>query len=214
MVFGAVISLSKGMAVWCLPFGLAFTCSILTLLTLALLRCYKHKKSLRPLPPAIPGCPLFGNIFGLDPLRPHVTLTDWAKRYGDIYTLKVFCENLVVVNSIDLIKEALITKSTAFAGRPNIFRIDYGFHYAKDIIFGDYSRKWCYMKKIAAHALRMFGSGVNHVDDVVCDEMTALIHAFEVKRGEAFDPRVTLMTAVVNALTATVTVFDACFLFL
>ncbi len=34
------------------------------------------------------------------------------------------------------------------------FRIYYGFHYAKDIIFGTYDRKWAYMKKIAAQGLR------------------------------------------------------------
>ena len=33
-------------------------------------------------------------------------------------------------------------------------RIHYGFHGAKDIIFGPYSKKWAYMKKLSAQALR------------------------------------------------------------
>ena len=131
-------------------------------------------------------------------------MTSWAQRHGDIYTIRILHENIIVVNSIDLIREALITKSTSFAGRPYIFRIDYGFHYSRDIIFGDYNAKWCYLKKVAAQALRMYGCGVEHVEEVVRDEMTALTHSLEVRRGQPFDPRVTLMTAVVNALTASV----------
>ncbi len=34
------------------------------------------------------------------------------------------------------------------------FRIHYGFHGAKDIIFGTYSKKWAFMKKISAQGLR------------------------------------------------------------
>lgn len=184
--------------------GLALIIVCFFILILLAKRRRPNTKQQRQLPPLVPGCPLLGNIFGIDPSQPHITLTKWGRKYGEIFRIRVLNEDIIVVNDVDLIKEALVTKSTDFAGRPNIFRIDYGFHYAKDVIFGDYSQKWIYMKKIAAQSLRMYGSGVEHVEEVVRDEMVALTAALEARQGEAFDPRVTLMTAVVNALTASV----------
>ena len=102
----------------------------------------------RKLPPHAPHVPVIGSIPFLDKKRPHITLTEWRQQHGDIYTMKVLLEPVVVINSAELIREALNTE--AFAGRPYIYRINYGFHGATDVIFGTYTPKWQYMKKIAA----------------------------------------------------------------
>jgi hypothetical protein len=37
-------------------------------------------------PPEVPGAlPWIGNVFGVDRERPHITLTEWAHRFGDVY---------------------------------------------------------------------------------------------------------------------------------
>ena len=44
------------------------------------------------MPPYLPGrCPLFGHIFAnlFDPAKPHLGLTELAKKYGDIFTMQV-----------------------------------------------------------------------------------------------------------------------------
>ena len=156
--------------------------------------------------PLVPGgVPLLGHVQGFDRQRPHLTLYDWAKRYGDLFRFKVLRENVVVVNSKELIREALIAKGHLFAGRPYIFRIHYGFHYSDDIIFGDVTPKWIEMKKFAATALKKFSVGVNNVEEIVREEMVDLKYTLlESSRMGAFDPSMILMTSVVNALTASV----------
>ena len=81
-------------------------------------------------------------------------MTALSRKHGDIYRIRVLREDVVVLNSVELVREALVTKSKEFAGRPSIFRIDFGFHYKKDIIFGTYTAKWTYMKKVAAQVSR------------------------------------------------------------
>ena len=60
------------------------------------------------------------------------------------------------------------------------------------------------MKKLAMHAVRLHGTGSRGVDDVIKKEMHALVDVFSKQDGRNFDPRVTLMTAVVNGITAMV----------
>ena len=40
--------------------------------------------------PGPPGLPLVGNIFSITPEFIHVAIDDWAKKYGDIYKINFF----------------------------------------------------------------------------------------------------------------------------
>lgn len=42
----------------------------------------------RKLPPHVPSLPLLGSVLFMDRKRPHVTLTEWREKYGDIYTIR------------------------------------------------------------------------------------------------------------------------------
>ena len=41
------------------------------------------------LPPGPPRLPFIGNVFHPDKERPHITLTEWSEKYGDIFLFKV-----------------------------------------------------------------------------------------------------------------------------
>lgn len=116
---------------------------------------------------------------------------------------------MVVLNSSETVREALITKGDDFAGRPYLFRIHYGFHYGHDIIFGSLDPKWVQMKKCAGHFMRMYTSGVKNVDAIIDEEMETVVNIFTEMNYEDFDPRLILMTAVVNGISASVSV-DSC----
>ncbi|KZV79489.1 hypothetical protein EXIGLDRAFT_782227, partial [Exidia glandulosa HHB12029] len=62
--------------------------------------------SLVPIPHP-PGYPLVGNIFDLDPEVPLQALEDFAKVYGEIYSLTFFGNTVNVVNSHALALEIL-----------------------------------------------------------------------------------------------------------
>ena len=67
-----------------------------------------------------------------------IVIVPVVERFGDIYTIRILREDVVVVNSPELVREVLCQTGSTIAGRPPFFRIEYGFHGAKDIIFGTY----------------------------------------------------------------------------
>ena len=46
---------------------------------------------------------------------------DLRKKYGDVFSLKLAYFDVVVLNSIDVVKEALVKKAVEFAGRPKTY---------------------------------------------------------------------------------------------
>ncbi|KAI5070440.1 hypothetical protein GOP47_0014783 [Adiantum capillus-veneris] len=93
--------------------GLALTsCMATWLLKKVLLR---HSKELPP--PAVPGVPVLGNLLQMREKRPHKTFTEWAEKYGPIYTVKMGSQTMVVISSPELVKEAMITKFSSISTR-------------------------------------------------------------------------------------------------
>ncbi|CAN6201295.1 unnamed protein product [Urochloa humidicola] len=68
-------------------------------------------------PPAVPGLPLIGNLLQLKEKKPHQTFTKWAEIYGPIYTIKTGASSVVVLNSTEVAKEAMIAKFSSISTR-------------------------------------------------------------------------------------------------
>lgn len=76
-------------------------------------------------PPVVPGWPIVGNLLQLSEKKPHHTFTQWARKYGPIYSIRTRATSLVVLNSTQVAKEAMVTKFSAISTRklPNALRI-------------------------------------------------------------------------------------------
>jgi cytochrome P450 family 1 subfamily B polypeptide 1/cytochrome P450 family 1 subfamily C len=62
--------------------------------------------------------PLVGTAISLDD-DAHLWFHAMAKKYGDIFLMKIGCScDIVVLNSIDVINEALVQQRAIFSGRP------------------------------------------------------------------------------------------------
>ena len=57
------------------------------------------------------GLPIIGNLLQLREKKPHHTFTQWAEKYGTIYSICTGAKPIVVLNSSQLAKE--ISKSMA-----------------------------------------------------------------------------------------------------
>lgn len=150
------------------------------------------------------GFPFLGNFF-ISINRPHITITKFAKRYGDMFWMKVLGKDMLILSKPDAILQAL--NNNKLSGRPYIWRIDYGFHFHKDIIFGDGLHKWSYMKKIAATAMRKFqDSTLTIVEENMKTELAEMTKNFQYFASEniPFDPSMVVLTAVVNVVARTV----------
>ena len=81
-------------------------------------------------------------------------------------------KRVVVVNSYENIKEALIQKATDFAGRPHdsipmkVATYDY-----KALGIMDYNKKFVFMRKLAHKSLHFYGSGMAKIEEIVSDEV-------------------------------------------
>ncbi|KAL0323092.1 UNVERIFIED_CONTAM: Ent-kaurene oxidase, chloroplastic [Sesamum angustifolium] len=78
--------------------------------------CKKTSSGLSP-PPVIPGLPLIGNLLQLKEKKPYRTFTKWAEEYGPIYSIRTGSTSLVVLNSNDVVKEAMVTRFSSISTR-------------------------------------------------------------------------------------------------
>uniref|UniRef100_A0A4W4FSA6 Steroid 21-hydroxylase n=1 Tax=Electrophorus electricus TaxID=8005 RepID=A0A4W4FSA6_ELEEL len=77
-----------------------------------------------------------------------------ARRYGNIYRL--YCGNttMVILNSSEIIREALVKKWSDFAGRPHSYTGDKVSGGGQSISLGDYSEEWKTHRRLAHSALQ------------------------------------------------------------
>uniref|UniRef100_J3MF59 Ent-kaurene oxidase n=1 Tax=Oryza brachyantha TaxID=4533 RepID=J3MF59_ORYBR len=66
---------------------------------------------------AIPGLPIIGNLHQLKEKKPHQTFTKWSETYGPIYTIKTGASSVVVLNSTEVAKEAMVEKFSSISSR-------------------------------------------------------------------------------------------------
>ena len=153
------------------------------------------------LPPGPVPFPIIGNMLQMG-TKPHLGLTKLAKKFGKVFQLTVGIHRIVVVNTIDVAREALVKKSSDFAGRPRLYTADLISRGGKDIAFSDFSPTWKLQRKIAHSALKMFGQGIEPIEEKVCQEIDELMTRFEKVEGRAHDPQDDIILAVINIICA------------
>ncbi|KAJ3509592.1 hypothetical protein NLJ89_g5142 [Agrocybe chaxingu] len=78
----------------------------------------KHSKKVAPLPPDPRKLPLIGNLLDIPREREWVAFTEWAERWGDIVSVSIFGEHLIVLNTAQAAFEILDKKSANYSDRP------------------------------------------------------------------------------------------------
>ena len=151
------------------------------------------------LPPGPIPLPLIGNMLQMGP-NPHIGLTKLAKKYGKIFRIQVGAHRIVVINDIELAREALVRKSNDFAGRPMFYTASLISRGGKDIAFADFGPIWKEQRKLAHSALRMFGNGVKSIEKRTCKEVDELIKKLEAADGKSIDPKKDVTLAVLNVI--------------
>ncbi|KAM0931665.1 hypothetical protein ACQ4PT_000172 [Festuca glaucescens] len=68
-------------------------------------------------PPVVPGLPLIGNLYQLKEKKPHKTFAKWSEIYGPIYAIRIGDSCVVVVNSTEVAKEAMVAKFSSISNR-------------------------------------------------------------------------------------------------
>ena len=86
-------------------------------------------------------------------------------------------------------REALVQKSVEFAGRPqDIYtagKITRGF---KDIAFADFGPVWQATRKLAHQSLKLYGSGMERMEDFIQEEADDLCERLGNTKGQPVNP--------------------------
>lgn len=155
------------------------------------------------LPPGPRSYPVIGNLTQLVGKPIHLAVTDLAKEYGKILTLYLpGGQRCILINSVDLAREALLTKKDDFAGRPRTFIGDFLTREAKDIFFADFSKTMILQRKLVHSALRMYGGGLKQLEVRICDEAGRLLDRLSAHQGNAIDPKDDISLMVLNVICA------------
>uniref|UniRef100_A0A8D2L5V2 Uncharacterized protein n=1 Tax=Varanus komodoensis TaxID=61221 RepID=A0A8D2L5V2_VARKO len=106
--------------------------------------------------PGPAGWPLLGNALQLGRL-PHLTFCELARRYGDVFQLRLGTRAVVVLNREAVIRQALVQQGGPFAGRPDFpsFHLVSG---GKSMAFGRYTERWRAQRRVAHATLRAFST--------------------------------------------------------
>ncbi|XP_047467908.1 cytochrome P450 1B1-like [Mugil cephalus] len=165
-------------------------------------RSLRHKRRL----PGPFAWPVVGNAMQLGQM-PHITFAKLAKKYGNVYQIRLGCSDVVVLNGDKAIRQALIQHSTEFAGRPNFvsFQMVSG---GRSVTFTNYSKQWKAHRKIAQSSLRAFSSANSQTkknfEQHVTAEAMELVQVFLHRSagGRFFEPAHEFTIAAANIMCA------------
>uniref|UniRef100_A0A0W0F784 Cytochrome p450 n=1 Tax=Moniliophthora roreri TaxID=221103 RepID=A0A0W0F784_MONRR len=122
---------------------------------------YLKFKCPRNLPPGPKGYPFVGNLFQLDANRPWHSLGKWKKTYGDIVYIRLFNQDVIVLNSAKAAGDLLDRRAANYSQRPRIPVIEC-LTGGLSIGFMDHGSRWRSMRRAAHEALNIRASVKYH----------------------------------------------------
>lgn len=78
---------------------------------------FTHKHAALPPVPAVPGLPVIGNLLQLKEKKPYKTFTQMAHKHGPIYSIRTGSSTLIVLNTAQVAKEAMVTRFSSISTR-------------------------------------------------------------------------------------------------
>ncbi|KAJ7112781.1 cytochrome P450 [Mycena crocata] len=113
------------------------------------------------LPPGPPTVPILGNLHIFPTQFPQYKLTEWAREYGPIYSLKRGRGTTIVLSSATTVKELMDKRSSSTADRPSNYMVDQ-ITGGLNMGLAHYMGTWRTLRK-AAHSLLSPQASNNHL---------------------------------------------------
>ncbi|XP_071476969.1 cytochrome P450 2U1-like [Diadema antillarum] len=153
------------------------------------------------LPPGPASWPLLGNIPTLisSALSPLNLLTAFADKYGDIYRLRIFTTDVVILNSYELMKDAF--QNPNILDRPRIVPIEDFFDRRNIGVAGSSGKVWKDHRQFVHGALRKLNMGPRTIDDMIHAEARTLLEEVAKILDHPLNPQKLFNCAVSNVIS-------------
>uniref|UniRef100_G1KGI4 Uncharacterized protein n=1 Tax=Anolis carolinensis TaxID=28377 RepID=G1KGI4_ANOCA len=177
------------------------------LFTFLIIADYIRQRRPRGFPPGPRPLPFVGNLFSVDITKPHLSSEKFMEIYGKIFSLQLGKFPFVIVNGLQLVKEALIHQNENFVDRP-ILPIIYDHSKTFGLIMSN-GLSWKQQRRFALSTLRNFGLGKRSLEEQIQEESRFLVGAIEDEKGQPFDSHYQINNAVSNVICSVT--FGKCF---
>ncbi|XP_047424379.1 cytochrome P450 2F2-like [Mugil cephalus] len=158
-------------------------------------RSIRRPKNFPPGPSALP---VLGNLLNLSLDNPMRDFERLRNCYGNVYSLFLGPKPAVIINGLQAMKEAMITKAADFAGRPqDIFVSDLT---QNGMVLADYGTGWKEHRRFALMTLRNFGLGKQSMEQRILGEMDYTMETLEKRIGTALSPQVLFHNVASNII--------------
>lgn len=172
--------------------------------TIILLICYlstwlgkrKHLK----IPVLTPSWPLIGNAWQIDVSNCHQVFVGIAKKLGPIFEIKLYGDKAVVLNDYETIRSALVSNGNQVAGRPQMYRTTQAQRNRNSIVWQTFNQKLILLRKEVLKSLRMYGNGLDDLEEKCIPEIVCLLQEVESKNSKPFDPWPMLYDSICNVM--------------
>ncbi|XP_029002035.1 cytochrome P450 2J4-like isoform X1 [Betta splendens] len=153
-------------------------------------------------PPGPWALPVIGDLHRIDPARLHLQLTEFAEKYGNIYSLRLFGGRTVFVTGYKLVREALVENGEDYTDRPSVplFQEVIG---NKGLVMSNGS-PWRHQRRFALHTLRNFGLGKKTLELCIQQECHYLTEALALYQGKPISANSLINSAVSNIISCLV----------
>lgn len=192
---------------------------IVPLMVYILVNFYQKRRDFANIPPGPKPLPVVGNFGGFlipsfilrrfgresdkNNKSPMIILTEQASVYGNIYSLFVGSQLIVVLNGYEVVKDALSNHPEVFSDRPDLPAVVI-MTKRKGIVFAPYGPVWRKHRKFCHTTLRNFGLGKLSLEPCILQGLatikTELLRLNEESGGTGVDPAPLISNAVSNVI--------------
>lgn len=162
---------------------------------------FKNKRP-KNYPPGPWAFPFIGDLPRITVSKIHLQFAQFAQKYGNIFSLRLFGGKVVVINGYKLVREALAVRGEDYIDRPTLplFEDMIG---NKGLVASN-GYLWKQQRRFALHTLRNFGVGKRSLEPSIQQESQYLTEAFALHQGKPFNAQLLIYKAVSNIISCLV----------